>query len=177
MQQRMNTQMGTRIEVGFELVPKLRRLLLEIPLEILITRRKISFFRSGTLFVSPNSNNNGLIVFLLNDRFESILFQQATALDPCQSPVWKCPAFIERSSVLTNNKIDTPISGQPVPKGNHLRNLVTRIDVNTGNRDVAEKGFSNQPQHHRRVLTNAPKNREPLKLPVSFSQDINTLML
>jgi hypothetical protein len=38
MQQRMNTQVRARIEVGFELVPELRRLVLEIPLEILITR-------------------------------------------------------------------------------------------------------------------------------------------
>src|SRR5271166_1481825 len=68
VQQRMNADVRPRIKVGLKLVPQFRRLILKIPLEVFVAWREISFFCPGSFFVTPNANNDSLIVFFFNNR-------------------------------------------------------------------------------------------------------------
>src|SRR5260370_40292460 len=68
VQQRMNADVRPRIKVGLKLVPQFRRLILEVPLEVFVTGREISLFCPGAFFVSPDANNDSLIVFFFNYR-------------------------------------------------------------------------------------------------------------
>ena len=87
VQQRMNADVRSRIKVGLELVPQLRRLILKVPLEVFVAWREISLFCPGSFFVPPDADNDSLIVFFFNDRLESILFQKTATFDTRNLPI------------------------------------------------------------------------------------------
>ena len=72
MQQRMNSNMGSRVKIRFELVPKLRWLIPKIPFKVFISRREVTFFRPRSLLVPSNSHDHRLIATFLNHRLERI---------------------------------------------------------------------------------------------------------
>src|ERR1700730_6801857 len=164
----MDADMCSRIKVGFELVPQLRRLILEIPLEVFVSRRKIPLLRSRPLLVSPDTNDHGLIVFFLDNGLEGVLLQQTAAFDARNPAVRESLTSVKRRAILPNDEFDPPLFREAISKGDHLRNLITRVDVHTWNRHMTEKSLSQQPKHHTGVFADAPEHRQPLKFTVGL---------
>jgi hypothetical protein len=118
-----------------------------------------------------------LIIFFLNYGLESIFLQQTAAFDAGNPAIWESLASVERRAILPNDQFDPPLFREAISKGDHLGNLVTRVNVHTRNRYVTEESLSQQPKHHTGVFTDAPEHRQPLKLSVGLSQNVNTLIL
>src|SRR6202050_2098754 len=141
----MNPNMSARIKICFKLVPQFRRLVLKIPLEIAIARRKISLFSSRPLLIPAYPDNYRLIILLFDDLLKRILFQNPTALDPRKRAIGESLAGSQRRFVLADHEINVPLSDFLIPKLDHFRDLIARIDVDTRHRHVTKKRFASEP--------------------------------
>src|SRR6185295_2676578 len=78
IQQRMDPDMCSWRKGRLELIPELRRLIPEIPIAMLVTRREVTFLGSLFFNVSATTENNARIALLLNQLLEPIGFQGRT---------------------------------------------------------------------------------------------------
>ena len=85
----MHANVGACIKISLELVPKFRRLILEVPLKILVSRRKVALFGPSSFFVAANTDDDRLVIFLLDDGLERVSFEKAAALNAGDAPVRK----------------------------------------------------------------------------------------
>src|ERR1035437_5346426 len=81
VQQRVNADMSPRLEVRLELVPQLRRLVLDVPFHVLVPRAEVAFLGPGGFLVAAYADNHASKVVLVENRLQGVLFQRAAALD------------------------------------------------------------------------------------------------
>src|SRR5258708_14013037 len=172
MQQRMNSNMGSRVKIRFELVPKLRWLIPKIPFKVFISRREVTFFRPRSLLVPSNSHAHRLLATSPNHRLEPISLEQSAALDTGQCTLGKCPPSLKRFPILADHEIDPPFPNQPISESYHLGNLETGIDVDAGDWQMTKERVAHQPQKYGRVFSNTPKHRKPPEFSTSPTHEL-----
>src|ERR1035437_2794556 len=177
VQQGVNADMCPWLKVRLELVPQLRRLVLEVPFHILVARAEIAFLGPRWFLVAADADNHAGEVVLQQHGLERVLLQRAAALDAGRLAVGKGAAAPERLIVPAYDELELPFPAELVAVLDHARDLETRIDVHQRKGHVPEKGLAGQPQQHRRVLANAPQHRQALKLVERLPQDIDALAL
>src|ERR1051326_3416624 len=67
MQQRMNADVRSLLEISLELVPQLRRLVFDVPFHIFVAGTEITLFRAGRFFVASDADNDTGEVMLVED--------------------------------------------------------------------------------------------------------------
>src|SRR5262245_25925973 len=135
----MDPNVCPRRKGRLELVPELRRLITEIPIAMLVTRREIAFLGPRPFFVCPHTENDARIALLLNQLLESIGFQGRTAVDAAQCMIH--PGR-ERFLVLPHDQFEAPLPGDSISIFNHGRDFVTRVNVQKWEWNMSEKSFS-----------------------------------
>src|SRR6202043_2870449 len=103
-------------------------LILEIPLEIFVSRRKVPLFCPRSLLISPNPDDHRLVIFFLNNGLESVLFQQTATFDAGNPAIGESLAAVQRRAILPNNQVDPPLLRETISKCDHLRDLITGVD-------------------------------------------------
>src|SRR5690349_19575652 len=177
VQQRMNTNVGPWIKIGFKLVPQLRWLILKVPLEVFVARREVPLLGTGSFLVTPNPNDYRLVILFFDDGLQSIFLQQAATLDPRDLAVGESFTPLQDRAILANDQIQSPFLSQAIPESDHFRNFVTGVDMHTGNGHMTKESFSQKPKHHARIFADAPKHRQSLKLAIGLPQYVNALVL
>ena len=81
VQQRMDADVRARLEVGLELVPQLRRLVLDVPFHVLVARAEVAFLGAGRFLVAADADDDAGEVVLVEHRLEGVLLERAAALD------------------------------------------------------------------------------------------------
>ena len=81
VQQRVNADVGARLEVRLELVPQLGRLVLDVPFHVLVARAEVAFLGPGRFLVAADADDDAVVVVLVEHRLEGVLLQDAAALD------------------------------------------------------------------------------------------------
>src|ERR1041385_6374145 len=71
----MDADVGAFFEIGFELVPKLGRLVFHVPFHVFVARAEIAFFGAGRLFVTTDADDDAGEMMLVQDVLERIFFQ------------------------------------------------------------------------------------------------------
>ena len=61
----MDAYMGILVEVRLELVPKLRGLILDIPLHVFVAWAKVALFRPSRLLVSTHTHDDSGVMMLI----------------------------------------------------------------------------------------------------------------
>jgi len=73
--------MGAFLEIGFELVPQFRRLILDVPFHVLVARTEVALLGARGLLVTADTDDNAGKMVLIKDRLEAIFFQSSAAFD------------------------------------------------------------------------------------------------
>src|ERR1035441_4940109 len=76
----MNPDMGPGLEVSLELVPKLRRLILDVPLHVLVARAEVAFLGPGRFLVPADADNDAREVMPCEHPLERVPLERAAAL-------------------------------------------------------------------------------------------------
>ncbi len=143
--------------------PKLRPLILRIPLSCRIAEAVHPLLCAALLFVAPRSAKR---------RVEPALCQRIQ-----QAPRLQQTAAVLRSQRVRirprRNRLLIPVNDQLCPdllcisitKGNHLGKLIARIHVQQRKWNLARiESLLRQPQHHARILADRVQHHRPRKL-------------
>ena len=82
----------------------------------------------------------------------------------------------ERFLVLPHDQFQAPLAGHAIPIFDHGGDFVTRVDVQKRKRDMAEKGFSGEPQQNSRVLPHRPQHGQVVEMFVGFPENVDALV-
>src|ERR1035438_10156996 len=124
VQQRMNPDVCSGLEVRLELIPQFRRLILDVPFHVLVTRAEVTFLGPRRLLVAADADDDTREVVLLEHRLERVLLQRAAALDPRRLAARVGTARPERLLIAAHYKLEFPLPAQLVPILDHARDLV-----------------------------------------------------
>src|ERR1035441_4266960 len=117
----MNPDVGPGLEVSLELVPKLRRLILDVPLHVLVARAEVAFLGPGRLLVPADADDDAREVMPFEHPLERVLLQRAAALDARCFAAGVGAARPERLVIPAHDKLELPLPAQPVAVFNHAR--------------------------------------------------------
>src|ERR1035441_937709 len=129
MQQRMNPDMGPGLEVSLELVPKLRRLVLDVPFHVLVARAEVAFLGPRRLLIAADADDYAREVMPFKHSLERVLLECAAALHTRCFAARVGAARPERLVIPAHDKLELPLPTQPVAVFNHARDLVSGINV------------------------------------------------
>src|SRR5258706_6740614 len=116
-------------EIGFELVPQLRRLVFDVPLHVLVARAEITLLGAGWFLIAAHSDDDAREVVFVQDLLKAVLFKRAAAFDARGFAVWISDAALERRFIFADNQFQFPFLYQAVAIFNHRRDFVGGIDV------------------------------------------------
>ncbi len=108
---------------------------------------------------------------------KSLGLQRPAALQAGRLSRWESVPPLQCFLIPAKDHIELPLSGEPVPITDHLGDLIICVNVNEGDRDVAEEGFTRQPQQDRAVLADRPEHADLLELTVGFTEEIYRFIL
>src|SRR5476649_2665560 len=177
MQNRMHADVGVGAEIGLELTPEFRRLILEIPGEISPARREVALLGAGALLVSADADNDRVEVMLRERGLQRVGLQLGAAFHPRQSARGKRLTRVQRRLVASHAQIEVPLAHESIAELNHLRRLETRVDVHERKRHATEERLAHEMQQRTGILADAPEEPEALEMMKRLAQDINALAL
>ena len=163
-------------EIGLELVPQLRRLVLDVPFHVLVARAEVTFLGAGRFLVAAHADDDAGVMVLVEHLLERVLLQRAAALDARGLAVRISRAALEHLLVLADDELEFPLLHELVAIFDHRGDFVGRVHVDEREGDVAEKGLARQPQQDGRILADAPEHGEVLELVERLAQDVNALV-
>ena len=164
------------LEIRLELVPQLRRLVLDVPLHVLVARAEVALLGAGGFLVAPHADDDAIEPMLVEHGLEGVLLERAAALNPGGLAVGEGAAFAQHLLVLADDELEVPVPAEPVAVFDHAGDLVGGVHVDQRERHMAEKGFARQPQQHGGVLADAPQHGEVLELVERFAEDVDGLV-
>src|SRR6267142_385773 len=100
--------MSAFCKIRFELVPQLRRLVLDVPLHVLVARAEIAFLGPRRLLIAAHSDDDTGEVVLVEDLLKAVLLKRAAAFDPRGFAVWISDAALEHHFVFADDQFQFP---------------------------------------------------------------------
>jgi len=168
----VNPEMLIFVEKGLVLVPYLRRLVLVIPLEPVVSGREISFFGPNPVFVPSYAQKMALNPYRVITCFRALVFSsvQHSSFIPFWVPFrhGAVPRFFDDQG-------EVPLLGQTIPELVHLGKFVPVSIWMTGNGIVPKKAF----RINREASLNPflpTKHRDVSKLLVGLPDDIDAFV-
>ena len=174
VQQRVDPDVRALREGGFELIPEFRRLIPEVPLAVLVARRKVSFLGPRALLIRPDAEDNAGVPLFFHQLLQRVGLEGCAAGHPPKRMVHPCR---QRLLVLADNQVQAPFAGQPIPVLDHGGDFVAGVDVQERERHVAQEGLAREPQEHRRVFAHGPEHGKIVEVLVRLPQDVDALIL
>ena len=169
----MNADVRPRRKSRLELVPQFRRLIAKIPIPVLVSRRKVPFLGSGTVFIRTHTEDDAGVPFFFDQILHRRGLQGRTAY---VSPQRVIHAGGQRFLILPHHQIQSPFAGNPVAILDHGRNFVARVHMQQRKRHMPEKGLAGQPQQHGGILPHRPQHGEVIEMLIGFAKDIDALV-
>ena len=189
----MDAHMRAGGKVGFELVPELGRLVVQIPVVVLVARGEIALLAARALFIGARADDDagvgvGVRVALVFPGLkiepvarpgavervgERLGFEPAAALNARALPVRERFVVFKRFAVLTVDHVKTVLHGELVAVLDHFGNFIMCVDVDEREGDVAVKRLAREPEKDRGVLADAPEHAEIAERGVSLAQDVH----
>ena len=166
---------------GGELIPKLRRLILVVPLEILRARRKIPLLRTSRIFVAADTSDERIPLVLRHHLLQRHRLQFVRHRHRVGRVVADGPALrispASRTSVLVDfhDEVQPVIFHRPVAISDHLREFIRRINVQQRIRNVPAKRLSRQPNQNIGILAHAPRHADFFEMMKRLTNEENAL--
>ena len=165
VEQRVHAHVRAGLEVGLEVAPELRRLVVDVPVVLHVARREVALLGARALFVRAHADDHARVrrvVLVFHEMPERVVHAQArpltregvlerhrlevaAALDAVAVAVGKGRLLVERLAVLADDEVQVPLERQAIAVLDHLRHLVGGVDVHQRDRHVAEERLARQP--------------------------------
>src|ERR1017187_4423736 len=105
----MNPDVGPGLEVSLELVPKFRRLILDVPFHVLVARAEVAFLGPRRFLVPADAAGNACEVMPFKHAFQRVLLQRAAALDTRRFAIGVSAALPEHLVIAAHDKLELPL--------------------------------------------------------------------
>ncbi len=168
---------------GCELVPKLRRLILVIPLEVLRPRAEIALLGARWVFIAADAGDEGVPLVLRHDLLKCRGLQFVCHRDRIGGVITNRPALRVGPGACAgifidlNDEVEAMVLHRPISVRKHLRELIGGIDMQQGIRDMPAECLLRKPDQHVRVLAHAPRHADVLEIMKRLADQEHTLRL
>jgi hypothetical protein len=193
----MDTHVATGRTLGVVVLPELGRLLGHVPNVGARARREVPLLRTAAFLVGPRPHDHsgvglgvwvdlvgagGVIEAVAPARAaqrigERLRLQSAAAREPIHGALGKGSPSSQRLLVLPVDEREPPLGHEPIAIGDHLGDLVRRVDVHERERHMTAERLPRQPQHDRAVLADRPEHAELCEVGIRLAQEVHAAML
>src|SRR3954447_6745915 len=157
-------------------VPELGPLRAGVPLAEIVAEREDALLRACALLVAAGSADRGIELVLL-DRVEERRRLQLVARG-ARGGLVDDAALVDRLLHACDDQALAELLDAPVAELDHLGEVVTRVDVHDGERELAgPEGFLREAQQHDRVLAAAEEQHRLRELRADLAEDVDRLRL
>ena len=189
----MDADVGAGGEVGFVLVPELRRLVGDVPFVLFVAGGEVALFGAGAFFIGAGTDDDagegfgvalgfvgvGVVVVAVagagaeQGLFEGFGFEEAAAGEAIDGAIREGAFGGEGFVVGADDHGEVHVADEGVTVGDHLGDFEVGVDVDEGEGDVAKEGFAGEPEEDGGVLAHRPEHAKGFEVGVGFAQDVD----